>query len=82
MNIDCQTSIKQKKKTEDIMLVDKKNDKLDITKSIVEKKMNIDYQEMLTQNEKEIVRRSARDIEDIKLLQHQVETEYNRNAKV
>ncbi|CAG8790727.1 17348_t:CDS:2, partial [Gigaspora margarita] len=77
MNIDCQTIFKQKKKPENIMLVNKKNNKLDVSKSIVEKKMNIDHQEILTQNEKEIVRKSARNIniEDVELSQHQIETE-------
>ena len=82
MNIDCQIIIKQKKKPKDIMLVDKKNNKLDTTKSIVKEKMNIDHQEMSIQNEEEIVKKSARNIEDVELSQHQVKTECNRNAKV
>ncbi|CAG8673684.1 16708_t:CDS:1, partial [Gigaspora rosea] len=38
MSIDHQTSIEQKKKLEDSMLVDKENSKLDLTELIVEKK--------------------------------------------
>ncbi|CAG8466197.1 25183_t:CDS:2 [Gigaspora margarita] len=68
MNIDCQTIFEQKKKTRKYYVSEQEEQQIEHNK--------IDnHQEMLTQNKEEIVRKSTRNIEDIELSQHQVETE-------